>query len=338
MEAREAAVLRHHRRRRARRAKSTAVLVGGGIAVAGLAWVADSAPTDVEVSDDVVRVAAVGIGADDPQVGEVIIIRSSDGAALAGALTVRDGFIVTSGTALDGADTVIVSWLGTDLDGTVVGHDDVTDMTVIRVAGADLGIQPRDARVVVGDEITMPSEYGDTSQRVVAAASTSAKANGEPVVGIVELDGRIGDVPPGSPAFDIHGNVVGIATATADSAPTAIIPIDLAREVANEIIDDGEATHPRLGVKARSPHAADGLERDGALITAVTFDGPAYTGGVLTDDLLIRLDEAPIISMASMVATLRSYEPGDVVNVVVWRDGVEVNCTVELESHLAVDA
>jgi S1-C subfamily serine protease len=59
---------------------------------------------------------------------------------------------------------------------------------------------------------------------------------------------------------------------------------------------------------------------------------------VLAGDLIIRIGDTPVASMAAMVATLRSYEPGDVVQVTVWRAGTEVGCTVELTSHLDLDA
>jgi len=353
MEAREAATRHAHRRRRARRVKTAATLVGGGLAVSGLVWLSDAGTTDVAVTTDVVlrgtasdtpdaaALAATGLFSfRDTDANEVIVVRaSSSGEPLAGALMVRDGFIVTSGAALADAGPLTVTWGDNSHDGTVIGHDDVTDMTVIQVAGTTPDGGLRDALVVAGDEITMPSEGGAASrQRVVAAESTSAKANGEPMVGIVELDGRIGNVPPGSPAYDTDGNVVGIATATADSAPTAIIPIELARQVADEIIDHGEATHPRLGVKARSPQEHDEVEREGSLVTALSADGPAETGGVLVGDLITLIDDRPVNSMASMVATLRSFDPGDVVNIVVWRDDGLVSCTVELASHLDVDA
>lgn len=356
-------------RRRARRMKTGATLIGGALAVSGLVWISREGPTDVELVTEPVRLAiasdteqarddeqtpatdeaegmlafadpAVGVVGTLPLTsGRVVLVRSTTGEALAGALMVRDGYLVTSGAALDGANDVLVTWGETSEPGTVIGHDRVTDVTVIRVDGAMPVNDDRDARVREGDEINMSAEDGSTSvHRVVAEQSTSAMANGEPVLGIVELDGRLGDMPPGTPAYDTDGNVVGITTATADSAPAAIVPIGLAREVADEIIATGEATHPWLGVTARNPSGDDGQTRPGSLVTAVTDDGPAAAGGMTAGDVIISIDGQAVESTAAMVATLRSHEPGDVVDIVVWRDGGEVSCNVELASHLDIEA
>lgn len=349
-------------RRRARRVRSGATLVGSAIAVSGLWWISGAGPTEVEVATERVRPAAAGerdvttqsvdaagilFTFDQPSPGSaedggsggstVIVVRSAeDHATLAGAVGVRDRYVVTSGAALAGAESVVVTWGDSVETGTVIGRDDVTDLAVIQVEGPVPNGERADAQARQGDEVNMAAEDGSRLvHRVVAEQSTSAMANGDPVVGIVELDGRIGDVPPGSPAYDVNGDIVGIATATADSAPAAIVPIELARKVADEIIDTGEATHPWLGITARNPDDDD-PDRAGSLVTAVTADGPAAAGGMIAGDLITVIDGQRVDSMASMVATLRSHEPGDVVEVIVLRDGGEVRCSVELASHLDV--
>ena len=351
--------------RRGRRIKTGATLVGGALAVAGLVWVSRAGPTEVELVSEPVRLGAatdvpdviasvpaslpsdtevqsaaadtatVPLATTPPEGVEMIVVRSAaTDEALAGALVVRDHYLVTSGAALAGIDEIVVTWGDLREPATVVGHDDVTDVTVIRVDGGVPSSESGDATAREGDEIELSAEDGRTAvHKVVAEQSTSAMANGTPVVGIVELDGRLGDVAPGTPAYDSAGDVVGITTATADSAPAALVPIALAREVADEIIDDGEATHPWLGVTARNP--GDG---PGSLVTSVNDAGPAAAGGMVAGDLIVTIDGHTVESMAAMVATLRSYEPGDTVEIVVTRDDEPVNCTVQLASHLDVEA
>jgi putative serine protease PepD len=270
--------------------------------------------------------------------GDPIIVTSTAGEVLAGALMVRDGYLVTSDAALGGAHDVLVTWGESSDAGTVVGRDGITDVAVIRIEGSTPPSTHADARAREGEEVNMSTADGSWSiRRVVAEQSTSAMANGEPVVGIVELDGRIGDIAPGSPAYDRDGNIVGITTATADRAPAAIVPIELAREVADEIIATGQATHPWLGITARDPQVSVG-DRAGSLVTAVHGDGPAAGCGMVPDDLITRIDDRTIDSMAAMVATLRSYEPGETVDITIWRDGREVDCDVELASLVEVAA
>jgi putative serine protease PepD len=59
---------------------------------------------------------------------------------------------------------------------------------------------------------------------------------------------------------------------------------------------------------------------------------------MVPDDLITRIDDRVIDSMAAMVATLRSYEPGETVDITIWRDGREVDCDVELASLVEVAA
>lgn len=325
--------------------------------MSGIIWVATTGTTEVTVSDRPVRLAtATGITtttaasedlftfsapSDEASALQVITVHSADDEEpLAGALMVRSGYVVTSGAALAGAEDVVVTWGDEREAGKVIGHDALTDVSVIRVDGPtpESTDHVEDGRAREGDEVKMSTDDGDTSLRVVAAESTSAMANGDPMVGVVELDGRIGDIPPGSPAYDAGGAVIGIATATADDAPAALVPISLAREVAAEIIDHGEAIHPWLGVTARDLTADDQFDRSGSLLTAVADAGPAAAAGMLAGDLIVHMDDRAISSMAAMVATLRSHEPGDVVDIVVWRAGEEVALAVTLVSHLDADA
>lgn len=356
-------------KRRARRLRGGATILGGAIAVTGIVWI--GRPGAGEATDDTLLIAsaeptesvraeaasqtsvttvatttpdaadppALVVLSDEPAT-ETIAVRSLTGEILAGATAVREGYVVTSGVALGAAEEVVITWGDTQADGTVIGTDTVTDVTVIRVNGpsgptpaADVG----EVRVREGDEVNMSTADGIRAvQRVVAEQSTSAMVTGEPVIGIVELDGRLGDVSPGTPAYDRDGRVVGMTTATADRAPAAIVPIDLARQVADEIIATGGATHPWLGITARDPDDESG--RPGSLVTEVTADGPAAAAGMLPGDLIVAIGGHGIDGAASMVATLRAHEPGETVDVVVWRHDEEITCRVALVSHLDVAA
>lgn len=358
-------------KRRARRLRGGATILGGALAVTGIVWIGRPGPgettddslliasaeqtdavpaavaplanvatvTTVATTPDAVDPPALVVLSDEPAT-DTIVVRSLTGEVLAGATVVREGYVVTSGVALGGAEEVVLTWGDTSADGTVVGTDTVTDVTVIRVNGpsgptpeADLG----DVRVREGDEVNMSNTDGIRAvQRVVAEQSTSEMVNGEPVVGIVELDGRLGDISPGTPAYDHDGRVVGMTTATADRAPAAIVPIDLARQVADEIIATGGATHPWLGITALDH--ADDPDRPGSLVTEVATDGPAAVAGMLPGDLIVDIGGHEIDGTASMVATLRTHEPGDTIDVVVWRDEEEITCRVALASHLDVAA
>lgn len=320
-----------------------------GIAgAAAVLWLTQSAPTDVSVSADLASIgpadravptttalaALLGL---DPAPGDMILVRASDSAeTLGAALVVRDRYVITSGQALGDADEVLVSFGQANAHGIVVGRDHATDIAVIRLDTAMpiAGEADADADVDAGDVITIALQSGaESKQTVVEPASATALKDGAPIIGVVELDGRLGEIAPGSPAYDASGALVGVATATADTAPAALVTIGIARAVADDIIADGAANHPWLGVTART----NPVEPLGSLITALTEDGPAANGGVEVGDIVTAVGQHPVDSMEAMVASLRSYEPGATVAVAVDRNGESITCVVELDSVLDHD-
>jgi putative serine protease PepD len=338
--------------RRRRRQRAGASLLGGLAAASGLIWLSENGGTDVSITADIVAIGSNDDGStavssptttlpatiaalDGFTDEDLIVIRSAESAELlAGALVARDGYVITSGRALAGATHVMISFGDRQESGTVVGYDEVTDVTVIRLddnlTPDALAMQKKTdgAKVDQGDLVTIAEPGGsDRQQRVVSAASSSALDDGAPVVGVVELDGRIGQIPPGSPAYDSEGEIVGMTSSTAADAPAALVPIRLVREVADELIDEGVASHPWIGLAARNGDEA------GSIVTAVTEDGPAANGGIEEGDLIIEIDSTSIASMEEMVATLREHEPGDALTIVVIRDGEHVDCSVELALH-----
>jgi S1-C subfamily serine protease len=339
MEARQAAA-----RRRARRRNRAGASLVGAAAAAGLVWLAAAGPTSVGVTADVVPLSIDNSDADAPSTSLVaglfalgdapahmILVRSSDSAEmLASGMVVRDSYLITSGQAIGGATEVLVSWGSQSSTGVLIGHDEATDIAVIRISADPPSEIDTDGQAVdSGDVITIELTGGAKSKRtVINGMSSTALEDGAPIVGVIELDGRIGEITPGSPAYDESGALVGVTSATMDSAPAAMVPIAVARAVADDIIDGGEANHPRLGVRART----NDDDPSGSLILAVTVDGPASAGGVEIGDVIVAIDETPIDSVDAMVATLRLFEPGDAITVIVERDGSGVLCAVSLDS------
>lgn len=343
LEAREAAA-----RRRSRRRRRIGTSVLGVTGAAALLWITQSGPTDVTISSDIVPVGSADDAATstsladallelDPGPDGLLLVRAADSAeTLAGAVAIREGYVITSSQAIGGAEHVLITSGDASGPGTVVGHDTATDIAVVRLESSDGGATPAGADapgsatpVGSGDVVRIVLQSGEAShQRVVEPMSATAKADGAPIIGVVELDGRIGEIVPGSPAYDDAGTVVGVATSTADRAPAALLPIDVARAVADDIIEHGVATHTWLGVRART---AEG-EPTGSLVTAVTDGGPADLGGVETGDVIVSIGQNPVDSMEAMVALLRTYEPEATISVRVDRDGVEVTCVVSLTS------
>ncbi len=249
------------------------------------------------------------------------LIRSTTGdQPVAGAIALHDdGYLVTSGRALGSVTDVLVQTHdGATLTATVLGHDHETDLSILKT---DQEIAPADVASIPatdGDVVATIDPTGAADRHVVAdlAASTPA-VDGDLLVGFTTLDGPRADLPPGSPVVDATGAVVGITTAVEADAPVTVVPIDVANRVAQAIIADGQVHHAWLGVTATD--AEVGVEVDD-----VIADGPADRAGAELGDVVLAIDGRPLDSATDMVAQLRAYQPGDVIELLIARDETEL--------------
>jgi S1-C subfamily serine protease len=133
------------------------------------------------------------------------------------------------------------------------------------------------------------------------------------------------------------------------------VPIDTAREVAGQLIDDGEVEHAFLGLSGAdlTPEIADVLNLDldgGAIVQSVVPDSPADEAGieagdaeVVVDgeplraggDVIVAADDESIETMSDVIAAVDAKQPGDEVELTLLRGGDERTVTVELADRPA---
>lgn len=341
--------------RRHRRLKLSATLVSGATAALVLTWLSQTGP-GVTVTADSATIASADRGeattpldangataaptslldaalADLFPVAGITVHETDSSAALAAAFMVRDGYLISSGLTMGNADEVTVRWGESSLTGQFVGYDEATDISVIRVDDLPPGDAVDDAaNIATGDRVTVAAHDESENQRTVVDAESTANVDGGQILGVVELDSSLGEILPGSPAFNENGALIGVAAATDGDSPMVLMPISVARGIAYDIIDTGAAHHARLGIRARSVTDDDETTVIGSLVTAVVDDGPAAAGGMHEGDVIVEIDGNSIDSVEAMVLTLHGLDPGDEVAVVVDRDGETVDCSVVLAS------
>jgi len=144
---------------------------------------------------------------------------------------------------------------------------------------------------------------------------------------------------------DMNGHVVGInasiQTATENQAggePGSIglgfaIPIDEVMPVIQQL-EKGEApTHARLGISVENVAATQGaLVSDGAKVSDVNAGSAAEDAGLRNGDVITKVDDTLITDADALVATIRSYRPGDEVTVTYTRGGDEHTVQLTLDS------
>lgn len=261
----------------------------------------------------------------------VVRVELADGQVATGVLLDDEGTMLTTAHGLDqepGASVPVVLNDGERVDATVVGTDGVTDLAVLRVrhdgAGARLGSSDL---VAVGDPALVVAAPLGTSNRptvtvAVVRALEDALAMGEHTVrGLIRADAGLVAEASGGALLDQRGALVGIVTlppGQAQSGTGWAVPLELARQVVDDVLAHGRARHVWLGIEG-----TDAPGGGGVLVASVSPDSPAEDAGVQAQDRIVALAARPVSSMADLVDVLREHQPGDDVDVDVVRDQPE---------------
>src|SRR6187549_1584560 len=271
-----------------------------------------------------------------------------------GFIVDRSGIVLTNNHVVAGADEVIVQLADNRrFAAKVLGSDPPTDVAVVRIdkppgdlATANLGDSDR---VRVGDYVLAignPLGLGQT----VTMGIVSAKNR---VIG-----GKLGDIDPryedfiqtdaainqgnsGGPLFNFRGEVIGINAAIINPGVAMnvgfAIPINLARQIAEQIRKSGRVARGFLGVSGEdfTPERAAEMRvpfAAGALINAVGRGTPAAAAGLRPNDVVVECAGKAIDGYRRLVAVIALLRPGEKAKLVLSRQGQRVETVVTLGS------
>lgn len=268
-----------------------------------------------------------------------------------GVIFRKDGYIITNNHVIQNAKEIWVT-IGTDKDvsGTVVGTDSETDLAVVKVDRKDLQVADLGSvkDLQVGElAIAMGSPFG--FERTVTAGiisalnrtvtfSSGADSGTKTYTNLIQTDAAINPGNSGGALCDADGRVIGINTLIYSQTGSYegigfAIPIDTARNVVNQLIEKGEASHPYIGILGTTVDKdyaeQHKIELDyGAIIAETVKSGPADKAGMKKEDIIIEFDNEEIKDMESLIVAIRNKDVGDKVKVVFVRN--EKEKTVEL--------
>lgn len=260
-----------------------------------------------------------------------------------GVIYDASGLILTAAHVVEGHATMQVRMAdGTQTEGTVLGADPSTDIAVVRidvdkklpVAVLALGSDPQVGQMA----IAIGSPYGldqTVTSGIVSAVGRAVQTPGGEVP-MIQTDAPINPGNSGGALADRLGRVIGINDSIISGTPTGqeagnvgvgfAIPITLAKDVADRIVEGKPLTAGYLGVRGTDATGS----RSGALIVGVEPDSPAANAGVIEGDVVVQIDQTRVGSMVDLAAAVRTRQPGDTVTLKLVRDDREQTVKVVL--------
>lgn len=294
-------------------------------------------------------------GVADTVLPSVVSVSVSD-ATGSGFVISTDGFILTNNHVIasvaDGGSIELGLFDGRRVDAEIVGRSPSYDLAVLRTEAGDL--QPvvfgDSATVAVGDPVIAVGSplglEGTVTSGIISALNRPVTAGGaseQSYINALQTDAAINPGNSGGPLVDGAGRVIGVNSAIASLGMGAevgsiglgfAIPIDQAQRTAEQLITDGEAVYPVMGVLLDDAFTGRGarVAQDSEDAPAVTPDGPAAAVGIEAGDVITHVDGDPVDTPGELVVVLRSHEPGDDVTLVVQHDGEPREVVVTLGS------
>ncbi|MFG0583685.1 DegQ family serine endoprotease [Pseudomonas sp. THAF187a] len=247
-----------------------------------------------------------------------------------------DGYIMTNNHVVADADEIIVRLSDrSELEAKLIGADPRSDVALLKVEGKNLPTVRlgKSEELKVGEWVlAIGSPFG--FDHSVTAGIVSAKGRSLPsdsYVPFIQTDVAINPGNSGGPLFNLKGEVVGINSQIFTRSGgfmglSFAIPMEVAMQVADQLKADGKVTRGWLGVVIQEVNKdlaeSFGLDKPaGALVAQVLEDGPADKGGLQVGDVILNLNDKPIIMSADLPHLVGGLKPGEKAELDVVRDG-----------------
>jgi serine protease Do len=262
-----------------------------------------------------------------------------------GFIVSSDGYILTNTHVVSNAQEVTVRLTDRrEFPAKVIGADERTDVAVIKISASNLPI------VKLGDPtrikpgqwvLAIGSPFGfDNSATAGIISATSRSLQGENYVPFIQTDVAVNPGNSGGPLFNMSGEVIGINSQIFSRTGgfmgvSFAIPIDVARNVEEQLIKNGRVVRGRIGVTIQDLNAqlaeSFGLDRPrGALVSSVEKDSPAAKAGVQPGDVILGVGGHPIEHYGELSGAIAGMKPGADATLQIWRGGREQNIDVRI--------
>lgn len=242
---------------------------------------------------------------------------------------------------------------GREYQAKIVGADPGSDLAVIKIDESDLPFLKLGSSetLEVGDWVLAVGNPFGLSHTLTAGI---VSAKGRSGIGLndyedfIQTDAAINPGNSGGPLVNLDGEVVGINSAIFSRSGGYMgigfaIPIDMAKEIKNQLIEHGEVKRGRIGIYIQdmTKDLAESFDLDevtGILITQVMEDSPAEDADLEQGDIILEIDGDKVDKVATFRNRIALTAPGTKVLLTILRDGEKEKIKVKIGKMDAADS
>ena len=256
-----------------------------------------------------------------------------------------DGYILTNAHVVEGAEKVRVQLNNNkEYNADVIGIDKRTDVALVKIQGDHLPVAKigDSDQVQVGDwvlAIGSPFGFSHTATQGIVSAVARNLPSGD-YVPFIQTDAAINPGNSGGPLFNSKGEVIAInsqiySRSGAFNGLAFSIPINMAKNIADQLKDKGEVVRGWLGVRIQGLDQtlaeSFGMENpQGALVAEVEDNSPAAKAGIESGDVILQYNGKAVSKSADLPAYVASTPIGEKVEIKLLRDGKEETVKAEI--------
>ena len=261
------------------------------------------------------------------------------------------GYIVTNFHVIDGADEISVTMFdGQQLEAIIIGSDPEADVAILKIDHDKLTSIPfaDSSKLRVGDftvAIGNPFGLGQTVTSGIISALGRTGLGIEGYEDFIQTDASINPGNSGGALVNLRGELIGINTAILASSGIGnvgigfAIPINMVRELTNQLIEYGEVRRGMLGVIMQNltPELARAFGLDmhqGVVISQVIENSAASKAGLKAGDVVSDINGASVKSASAMRNMVGLMRVGEKMDITVIRDGKEKELTAYIEDEI----
>ena len=275
-----------------------------------------------------------------------------------GVIITPDGYIVTNNHVVAGATQIEVTLNDNKtFPAKLVGTDPVTDVALLKVDAEGLPAIPfGDSDALRLGEWVLAIGSPFNLRSTITAGIVSAKGRSLPdmsgefkIESFIQTDAAVNPGNSGGALVNVKGELVGINTAIASNTGSYTgysfaVPVAIVKKVIDDIKEHGSVQRAILGISMveLTQELASLAQMEGnfsgVYVAELNRSGAAYKAGVREGDILVAIDGKKMKNPSEVQAAINTHRPGDIVELLVFRDGKEISMSATLQGESNVSA